>query len=828
MVRPHVTIASTAFQLATILMFCITANTRGATREETQFFETHVRPLLAERCFRCHGEDKSSGNLRLDSLAAVLQGGDSGSAVTPGKPADSLLLEAVNYESYEMPPDGKLPEEQITVLSKWVSMGAPWPDSDTDGVAIRVQQEKITDEDRAFWSFQPLHAVTAPDLGPSDGAKNEIDAFVLERLMAEGLTPSPEADRRDLLRRVTFDLTGLPPTPEEMQAFLADPSPTAYEDRVEELLQSPRYGERWASHWLALVRYADSDGYRQDALRPHAWRYRDYVVRAFNDDKPYDRFVMEQLAGDEIAPGDVDALAATSYLRHWIYEYNQRDVRTQWDNILNDITDVTADVFLGMGLSCARCHDHKFDPLLRDDYFRIRAFFAPLLPRDDIPFASSEQLREYHSRLAEWKEKTKEIRVEMDTLAAPHREAAARSATDRFPPDIRDMILKPPAERSPLEHQLAELANRQILDAAAKVNIASKLKGEAKERWQELTAQLAAVKPTKPSAPPPAFTVTDVGLRAPETRIPKDRTKRVIEPGFLTVLEPGIATIAAPAEEFETTGRRTALAQWITRPDHPLTTRVIVNRVWQDHFGRGIVATSSDFGRLGEPPSHPELLDWLAQWFVDHNWSLKELHRLIVTSATYRQTSRRQMPELARARDPENRLLWRGSVRRLEAEQIRDAMLAVTGELDLQLGGPAVDADRPRRSVYVKVRRNRPTELLAAFDAPDGFSSVSQRNITTTPTQSLLMLNGKWTLDRARAFAKRLGDRRGRAAIEHAFLLAYGRVPTIDETDASMAFLDMRTKAHSSTDATAVRSSTAALVDLCHVLLNSNEFIYID
>jgi hypothetical protein len=809
-------------------MLLATVNARGATREETQFFETHVRPLLAERCYRCHGAEKSSGNLRLDSLAAVLQGGDSGSAVTPGKPTESLLLEAVNYESYEMPPDGKLDDKQIAVLSKWVSLGAPWPDSDAEGVVLRAKQEKITDEDRAFWSFQPLKTVSVPDSGPSGWAKNEIDAFIVRRLRAEGLTPSPEADRRDLLRRVTFDLTGLPPTPEEMESFLADSSPTAYEDRVEELLQSPRYGERWASHWLALVRYADSDGYRQDALRPHAWRYRDFVIRAFNEDKPYDRFVMEQLAGDEIAPGDLDALAATSYLRHWIYEYNQRDVRTQWDNILNDITDVTADVFLGMGLSCARCHDHKFDPLLRQDYFRIRAFFAPLLPRDDIPFASGQELQDYHARLAEWEDKTKEIRAEMDTLAAPFRAAAARAATDRFPPDIRAMILKPPAERSAFEHQLAELANRQIADAAAKVKVESKLKGEVKERWTELKTQLAAVKPAKPPAPPPAFTVTDVGSQAPNTRIPKDRSQRVIEPGFLTVLEPGTVPIAAPAGELETTGRRTALAQWMTRSDHPLTTRVIVNRVWQYHFGRGIVGTSSDFGRLGDPPSHPELLDWLAQWFVAHNWSFKELHRLIVNSATYRQTARREMSEPASTRDPENRLLWRGTVRRLEAEQIRDAMLAVTGEIDLKPGGPAVDATRPRRSVYLKVVRNRPNELLAAFDAPDGFASVSQRNVTTTPTQSLLMLNGKWTLDRARAFVKRLGDRRGPAALEQAFLLAYGRVPTADEMNACMAFLETQEKAHASADAVTDSSRTAALVDLCHVLLNSNEFVYID
>ncbi len=386
---------------------------------QQQFFESQVRPLLADNCFNCHAEKKQKGGLRLDSAASLLKGGKHGAVITPGKPELSKLITAVSYkdEDLQMPPDDQLSAAQVAVLTQWVRMGAPWP-ATAGPLAASIGPRKhrvITDADRKFWSFQPVKDPTVPVF---DGAadldrwcRDPIDRFVAAKLRNEGLTPAPEADRVTLIRRATFDLHGLPPTPAEVEAFVNDPDPDAYEQLIDQLLASPRYGERWGRHWLDLVRYAESDGFKQDAYRPNAWPYRDYVIKAFNDDKPYDRFVTEQLAGDETAPGDPDALVATGYLRHGVYEYNQRDVPKQWSQMLNDETDVTADVFLGVSMGCARCHDHKFDPILQTDYFRLQAFFAPMLPRDNLARASTEEQRQYESAKAHWDDETAAIRA---------------------------------------------------------------------------------------------------------------------------------------------------------------------------------------------------------------------------------------------------------------------------------------------------------------------------------------------------------------------------------------------------------------------------------
>ena len=661
------------------------------TAEQLRFFEMKVRPLLAARCFKCHGPKKQSGKLRLDSHAAILTGGESGPALTPGDAGDSLLIEAINYESVEMPPDGKLPADQIAVLTTWVKMGAPWPGGQRNTPV--VAKPKITAEDRAFWSFQPLRNVQPPAVNDNGWSRNEIDRFIFRRLKAEGLAPAPEAEKTALIRRVYFDLIGLPPTPQQVDAFVNDKSPQAYEDLIDRLLKSPRYGERWARHWLDLVRYAESDGYRADGYRPHAWRYRDYVIRALNEDKPYDRFVVEQLAGDEIAPDDPDALVATGLLRHWIYEFNQRDVRTQWDVIINDITDVTSDVFLGLGMGCARCHDHKFDPILQEDYFRLRAFFAPLVPRDDVPAATPTQRAQYQRKLAIWKEKTADIRRQIDELQRPFIARVENAAIDKFPHDIRDMFRKPAAERLPLERQLVAMAGRQLVLETVKIKYEDKLKGDAKLKWQRLKKELAKFDKEKPKPLQVAYTVSDVDAIAPPTVIPGQRQKKNIAPGYLTIFDDKPATVSIPDGSMRSTGRRTALARWITSADNPLTSRVMVNRIWQYHLGQGLVATSSDFGHLGEPPSHGELLDYLAGQFVGEGWSIKKLHRKIMTSATYRQSAKRKasdsvMLERAMLKDPTNRLLWRANGRRLDAEQIRDAVLMVSGQLDLKAGGP--------------------------------------------------------------------------------------------------------------------------------------------
>ncbi|QDU62106.1 Planctomycete cytochrome C [Planctomycetes bacterium Pan216] len=765
----------------------IQAASTEADSEAARHFEEKVRPLLAAKCFSCHGPDKDKGGLRLDSRTAMLHGGESGDpAIVPGKPGESVLIEAIKYESYEMPPSGMMSAEEIAVLSTWVKNGAIWPGSENESGEIAKKEPKITEEDRAFWSFQPLSDPTPPRIEDDEWSRNPIDKFVLRRLKQEGLRPANRADRLTLLRRASFDLLGLPPTQEEIDAFLSDKAPDAYERLIERLLARPEYGERWARHWLDLVRYAESDGYRADGYRPTAWRYRDYVINAFNEDKPYDQFVKEQLAGDEIAPNDPDALAATGYLRHWSYEYNQRDVRTQWDYILNDVTDVTSDVFLGLGMACARCHDHKYDPILQDDYFRLQAFFAPILPREDIPFATPEQRAEHAKALAKWEKETAEIRAEIDELRKKGVEGAVRRAREMFPEDIQKLMLARPEEITPLERQLAALANRQVEDARKKkVNVAK----DKKERYEQLTKKLKSMK--KPTLPT-GLTVTDIGSEAPKTIIPGDRKKRVIAPGFLTIFDPNPAVIeTSPVPN--STGRRTTLARWITQEDHPLTSRVMVNRIWQHHFGRGLVSTPSDFGRLGEKPTHPELLDWLARRFVEEGWSIKNVHRLIMNSASYRQAALVPATQVAKEKDPSNNLLWRANIRRLDAEQARDAMLVASGELDeKRRGGASLSANSPVRSVYTKRYRNRPDPLLGSFDAPNGFASCSRRNVTTTATQALLMINGSWPLQRASAMAKRL-EKLGvsdREMIETAYEWAYSRKPEHEELERTLAFLE--------------------------------------
>ena len=774
-----------------------TAEEPGPTPDQARFFEAKVRPVLVENCLKCHGEAKQKGGLRLDSREAILTGGDSGPAVEPGDPDASLLVEAIGYETIEMPPTGKLPEPARVALTEWVRLGAPWPGSASvaaasPGVAKKVgRTAAFTAEDRAWWAFQPVQAPAVPEVEDGGWSRGPLDRFLFARMKAEGLTPAPEADKIALIRRATFDVTGLPPTPAEVSAFLADDSPDAYETLVDRLLASPHYGERWARHWLDLVRYAESDGYRLDSARPNAWLYRDYVIRSFNDDKPYDRLVTEQIAGDELYPGDPEALIATGYLRHGIYEYNNRDARGQWSVMLDDITDTTADVFLGLGLQCARCHNHKFDPILQADYYRLQGFFAPILPRDDLVAATPSDVAAHRAKMATWEAETAELRIQIEAIEAKHRPGAARDATRKFPDDIQAMMLAPAENRSPLEHQLAELANRQVIYEYTRLD--GRIKGKDKEDLLALRKKLTAFDQLKPHALPLPMAVTDVGPAAPPVFIPK-KGEAAIAPGFPTILEPGPATIESLAQSPGSTGRRAALARWLTRDDNPLSTRVIVNRVWQYHFGRGLAASSSDFGRLGETPSHPELLDWLTTEFVRGGWKLKPLHRLILTSAAYRQSSDNPAASACQVKDPENRYYWRGNIRRLDAEQVRDAVLAVAGELDPKVGGPGVPASEPRLTIYTKSMRNTRDPLLDVFDLPLFFNSTPSRDTTTTPLQSLLLINGQAMILHARALADRLereaDSKLGPAAmVADAYRLAFGRGPTADELATVRAFL---------------------------------------
>jgi hypothetical protein len=826
------------------------------TADQVKFFEEKVRPILAENCYKCHGSENQKGSLRLDLREMALAGGESGPVIVPGKPEESVLVEAIQWKSFEMPPSGKLNDLQVATLTEWIRQGAPMPKDHggAGGVAVRKTRGVITDEDRQWWAFQPIRRPTVPaasggrqapdnveqpsvendrEADASRSPRNPIDAFVLARMQAEGFSPAPEADKRTLIRRVTFDLVGLPPTPEEIDDFLADDRPDAYERLIDRLLASPQHGERWARHWLDLVRYAESDGYKQDAYRDQAWRYRDYVIRSLNADKPYSQFVLEQLAGDEACPGEPDALIATMYLRLGIYEYNQRDVRNQWSIILNDLTDVTSDVFLGMGMSCARCHDHKFDPIMQTDYYRLQAYFAPLLWREKVPAATAEEQAEYQRQLAVWEAATADVRRQIAEIEDPIRQSAMKTTLVKFTDDLLAMLDKPPPERTPYEAQLAYLVEYQVTDGEGKADVGAKLKGEKKGHWQKLKDELAKFDHLRPR--PIAFipTVTDVGHLAPEVTIPGRRDAEPIEPGPLTVLVAngeGIATSQSASGTHSgsstTTGRRTALAEWIASPDNPLPSRVLANRLWQAHFGRGLCESPSDFGRLGEPPSHPELLDYLATELLAPaggypDWSLKRLHRQMVTSAAYRQVSHGAEVAASATKDPSNKWLARMTVRRLAAEQIRDAAMAASGELDPQIGGEAGDWKKSnRRAVYLKVLRNEQEPTLEVFDAPDGIFTTPVRNITTTPTQSLFMINGPWTMQRAKAFARRL-DGDSSATLEQklvtGYMLAFGRAPSPAETENARQYLQNHPAV-----------SQDAFVDLCHVLLNSNEFLYVD
>ena len=780
-----------------------------------RLFENEIRPLLADTCFRCHGPKRQKGKLRLDSREAILRGGESGPALLPGKPAESLLMEAIRHESLEMPPDKKLSDRQVALIEQWIQSGAVWPQ--TRSTRKTRPDDSFTSEDRALWSLQPIEQVSVPRLKRDDWSRNDVDRFVLAQLRANQLEPSAAAEPHVLLRRLYLDLIGLPPTAEQISRFLADPSEQAYQQVIKELLASPHYGERWARHWLDLVRYAESDGYKADGYRPNAWRYRDYVIAAFNDDKPYDQFVSQQLAGDEVTSPTVEDLAATGYLRLWIYEYNQRDVRTQWQTILNDLTDVTADVFLGLGVSCARCHDHKFDPILQQDYYQLQSYFVAILPRDDLPLLDQEKTRAYQQQQDKWLEATAAVRRQLAELEADTRQQAAEGATNKFPRDIRPMMRKPAEQRDPFESQLVAMADRQVVRELELLDFSKSLKGEAVTQWQQLSEQLKQFDHLRPQQPEMALTVRDVGIEAPATIIPGSGGVEAL-PGELAVLG------GRPAEVTPlptgSSGRRTALADWITSPDNPLTARVLVNRLWQQHFGQGLVMTPNDFGTLATPPSHPALLDYLAWRFSREGWSIKQLHQLMTSSATYRQSCWQPASLAAVELDPDNRLLWKANFRRLDAEQIRDSMLVASGELDRSTGGPG-EVEHVRRSIYLRVIRNERDPLLAGFDAADGFTSTGRRNVTTTPNQALMLINGNWVLERSMALASSVREARPddlAARVRLAMLSCFARQPTTAELEEATGFLlgDDNT------------INEQAWQDYCHVLLNSNELLYID
>ncbi len=730
-----------------------------------QFFERKIRPLLIEHCHKCHAADKQKGGLKLDSLAGLIHGGDSGAAIVPGDAKHSLLMQAIRWDEnfVQMPPTKKLPESAIADFERWINLGAPWPgvDPKTLTAAPKRTTKEITAEDRAYWAFQPIRRPAPPPIQSKSNALQPIDAFVLKRLADKQLAPNPSANKRELIRRAYFDLIGLPPTPEEVARFEADASPQAFARVIDELLARPQYGERWARHWLDVVRYAQTNGYERDTEKPNAWRYRDYVIRALNEDKPYDRFVLEQLAGDELEDADDDALIATGFYRLGVWDDEPDDARAAEFDGLDDVMVSTGAAFMGLTIGCARCHEHRFDPIPQEDYYRILAFIRSVRPyANSTPNENSPGFVPLGNREAN---RTRFDAIKKQTEAL---QAQIKQATDKK-------------------------VKKQLEDEVARIT----REGTAKLEW--------------------ALAVRDGGDQPTHVLIRGNAATpgEKVEPGYLSVINTQRPTIVKPLLA-SSSGRRLTFARWLTSPDHPLTARVMANRVWKHHFGRGIVRTTSDFGKGGLPPTHPELLDWLARELIDNGWSLKKLHKTIMLSQTYQMSSHAGQAVAATV-DPGNDLFWRQNLRRLEAESIRDSVLAVSGQLNDAMGGRGFyphlagevlsggsrpgdgwqvssNADQNRRSIYAYIKRSMVPPIFEGFDYATTSSPLSERQVTTVAPQALMLLNDQFMLQQAQTLSDRLEqDASGDSAqrIERAYRLALGRPPSPRELQIAQAYL---------------------------------------
>ena len=736
----------------------------ASTAEDVAFFESKVRPILVEHCDGCHSADAETvrGGLLLDTRAGWAEGGDSGPAIEPGDPEASPLIWAVRYDDplLKMPPQGKLPDAAIADLEAWIRRGAPDPRAGKSAAPPKPAGRTIDlDAARKEWPYTPIVRPEPPS--PSDPVgwcRNPIDRFILDRLGREGLAPSPEADRRVLIRRAALDLTGLPPTPEEVDAFVADPDPDAYANLIDRLLERPSYGERWARHWLDVARYAESHGFEHDYDRPSAYVYRDFVIKALNEDMPYDRFVRWQLAGDELAPEDPLAVTATGFLAAGVHstQITANQVEKERYDELDDMLGTTGTAFLGLTIGCARCHDHKFDPIPQADYYRLLSTF------------------------------TTTVRSEIDLDLDPERCVEAKAAE------------REPAANAPEPEVIKALISTEGLPAV-------RLHTQGAD-FLEATHFLKRGDP--------------------------NQKEGVATQSFLHVLmnESEDAWRLDPPDGWRTSYRRASLANWMTDTEGgagQLLARVIVNRLWQHHHGRGIVATPSDFGNQGPDPTHPELLDWLASELIRDGWRLKPIHRLMMTSATYRQAS--AFDESKSAIDPENLLHWRRDPQRLEAEAIRDAMLSVSGRLDPTMFGPGtLDEAMTRRSIYFTVKRSQLIPMMTLFDAPDALTPIAVRSSTTVAPQSLYLLNSPIVRDWAAAFADRVAPADGEpieAAIARAYRHAFGRSPTELELADARGFVESQASTYEGDVSDPGRS---ALTDLCQALLASNEFLYVE
>ena len=808
-------------------------------QKRSAFFDAKIHPVLEEHCYRCHGaKERLKGGLRLTSREGILRGGDSGPAFDSADPKNSLFLRMLSYkdEHHEMPPAGKLDDKLIADLTEWVRMGIPFnPEREIQGEVEHVADTTlVNEENKNYWAFRPVGNPTPPKVGSREWSKNGIDAYIFHRLDEVGLKPNGIANPQQLIRRAYFDLVGLPPTLAEVNAFAKNPTPKAYESIIDDLLARPQYGEKWGRHWLDLVRYAESNGYERDGYKPHIWRYRDYVINSFNQDKPYDRFILEQLAGDEIKPFSREAYIATGFYRLGLWDDEPVDRLQAYYDGLDDIISITGQTMLGLTVGCSRCHDHKIDPIPQKDYYQLVAFL--------------NNIRHYGVRGG-------------DSVG----DASIRAL---IPPDQADNEHARTKTLINEERQIVRVINRinkkanQNLKAGEKddyryeqnripilrKHLGDWIKQKDFDAFVKATKDLVDVRAKKSKADL-ALVITENGTQSPNAHVlirgNAHAKGPAVEPAFLSILSPPKPAIAKTPYG-KSTGRRTALARWITSKDNPMTARVFMNRLWQHHFGRGIVKSSENFGRNGEAPTHPELLTWLAAKFMAGDWKIKRMHKLIMMSRAYRMNSATR--EDGEAKDPDNNLFWRFNMRRLTAEEIRDSAINLTGKLNLKMGGPSIytevpqevlatasrphaawgnspEAERNRRSVYIVVKRSLHEPILKTFDMADTDGHCSVRFASILPTQSLTMLNSKFFNDIAIQFAERVrkdvGDNR-RKQVARAISLAFNRSATQQEITDGVQLMDRLSKLNQQ------GKGSRPFERFCLMTLNLNEFVFVD
>ena len=855
--------------------------------EEQLTFEKDIRPIFKAYCFHCHGEEKElSGALDLRLKRLILKGGDSGDAISPGKHADSLLFQYV--ESGDMPPDEKLrlKPEEVAVIARWIDQGAvagPEPTGE-----VKPGEFLMTEAERSHWAFQPIQKAKLPDVARlaeehKSETLNPVDVFVARKLQAKGLWFSEEADRLTLIRRVAFDLTGLPPAPEDVKTYLSDKSPNAYEKMVDRLLASPHYGERWARHWLDVAGYADSEGYDdKDVIRPDAWHYRDYVIRALNADKPWDQFIQEQLAGDELVkathataqklvdqdPAVCDKLTATGFLRLAPDGTGSgpMDPALAQNQVITETVKIMSSSLLGMTVGCAECHHHRFDPIPQEDFYRLRAVIAPVYDADKwrkpasrraalMSQAEKAKVAELSAQVKKLDEQHNQIKAEVTKLISERVLKEVPDADRERAKTAYDTAVKErTAEQSEFLKKKYPMLDLLVPGRLHLFLARYKDGKELAKRYEDVKAEADEIRKQIPQ-PEYIRVATEDTQHLPETFVfyrgdISSPESEKITPGGLTVVgSKAENTFAINDPALPTSGRRLAYARYLTSGQHPLVARVLMNRFWMHHFGQAIVDSTGDFGSRAATPTHPDLLDWLAADFMEHGWELKRIHRLIMTSRTYRQTSASHS-EKAMAIDADNRLLWRMNLRRLEAESIRDAILAVSGELNRdQFGAPVpvsladsgiitvgsgkISPDRRelKRSIYIQVRRPQPVTMLNAFDAPSMEPNCEQRVSSTVATQSLALLNSEFMREQSVAFAKRVlatAEKPADAAnlVQTAWKLALSNEPSSAELQALEKHYQLQLQEYQAKKVKAPRQE--ALTSLCHVLFGTNQFLYIE